>query len=94
MYFKKTTYNFIRKIYKFFCNAKLVSYKKNIYEIFNASRPISLLDIGAAGDIQPRWEVVSKYINYIGIEPDSRSRVSLKKNHKFNIFLFITSKLI
>ena len=91
MYLKKTTYNFVRSIYKFFCNVKLSSYKKNIYEIFNASQPISLLDIGAAGDIEPRWEVVSKYVNYIGIEPDSRSRASLQKKHKFNNYQILDS---
>jgi FkbM family methyltransferase len=34
---------------------------------------IILLDIGAAGDIQPRWKKISKSLNYIGFEPDKRS---------------------
>lgn len=38
---------------------------------------INLLDIGAAGNIEPRWLKVAKYINYTGIEPDDRSNKSL-----------------
>ena len=33
----------------------------------------TLLDIGAAGGIEPRWEKVCESLNYIGIEPDKRS---------------------
>ena len=32
----------------------------------------TLLDIGAAGGIEPRWEKVCESLNYIGIEPDKR----------------------
>ena len=91
MYIKKQTYNLIRLIYKFFCNARLIDFKKNIYEIFKASPPITLLDIGAAGDIEPRWEKVSKFVDYIGIEPDDRSRESLQKKHKFNSYQILNS---
>ena len=91
MYLKKTIYSLIRSIYKFFCDVKLISYKKNIYEIFKASSSISLLDIGAAGDIQPRWKMVSKFIDYVGIEPDSRSRESLQKKHNFNSYKILDS---
>jgi FkbM family methyltransferase len=36
---------------------------------------INLLDIGAAGGIEPRWKKISGSINYFGFEPDERARV-------------------
>tara|TARA_A100001011_G_scaffold360175_1_gene407257 strand:+ start:1321 stop:2283 length:963 start_codon:yes stop_codon:yes gene_type:complete len=39
---------------------------------------LTLIDIGAAGEIEPRWKNFSKNIKYIGFEPDQRSRNSLK----------------
>jgi FkbM family methyltransferase len=41
---------------------------------------ITLIDIGAAGDIEPRWKAVEKNLNYIGFEPDMRSRDQLMNN--------------
>ncbi len=38
---------------------------------------ISLLDIGAAGDIEPRWKKVSSLLDYTGFEPDRRSNAEL-----------------
>jgi len=38
---------------------------------------ITLIDIGAAGDIEPRWKAVQANLNYIGFEPDERSRKEL-----------------
>ncbi|MCW3117150.1 MAG: FkbM family methyltransferase [Chitinophagaceae bacterium] len=38
---------------------------------------ITLIDIGAAMDIEPRWKKVEHFLNYIGFEPDERSRKSL-----------------
>lgn len=35
---------------------------------------VTLADVGAAGDIQPRWKAFSGLVNYIGFEPDERSR--------------------
>ena len=43
---------------------------------------LTLLDIGAAGGIEPRWKKVGKNLNYIGIEPDERSTKELKKLSK------------
>jgi FkbM family methyltransferase len=39
--------------------------------------PLTLIDIGAAGDIEPRWKRVAPALSYIGFEPDERSRLSL-----------------
>ena len=51
---------------------------------------ISLIDIGAAGDLQPRFKAIEKYLNYYGFEPDPRSRKKLlkKKNLCKNYTLF------
>jgi FkbM family methyltransferase len=38
---------------------------------------IHLIDIGAAGDIPPRFAPVQPYIAYTGFEPDDRSRAEL-----------------
>ncbi len=38
---------------------------------------ITLVDIGAAGDIQARWKKIERLIDYIGFEPDERSRNQL-----------------
>jgi FkbM family methyltransferase len=40
---------------------------------------VTLIDIGAAGGIEPRWRHLSRYLNFIGFEPDVRSRESLMK---------------
>ena len=43
---------------------------------------IRLIDIGAAGEIMPKWKRIESHINYYGFEPDKRSREKLltKKN--------------
>ena len=38
---------------------------------------LRLLDVGAAEQIQPRWRRVSRCLDYIGVEPDARSRMEL-----------------
>ena len=53
---------------------------------------LTLLDIGAAGGIEPRWEKVCETLSYIGIEPDERSGKELnqisrsRKTHILNSF--------
>jgi FkbM family methyltransferase len=41
---------------------------------------VTLIDIGAAGEIEPRWKNFSKNIKYVGFEPDARSRETLQNN--------------
>jgi FkbM family methyltransferase len=45
-------------------------------------KSIHLVDIGAAGDIEPRWRSISRFIKYLGFEPDSRSREELINRNK------------
>jgi len=65
-------------------------YEKNNHKLLNNSMKnlllderIVLLDIGAAGDIQPRWKKISSLINYIGFEPDKRSYEQLLQQKNF-----------
>jgi hypothetical protein len=65
--------------------------KKNVVlETLPKFNGVSLIDIGAAGDLQPRFKAIEKYLNYYGFEPDSRSRKKLlkKKNLCKNYTLF------
>ena len=41
---------------------------------------VCLLDIGAAGGVEPRWRPFIQFLNYVCFEPDERSRNSLRKN--------------
>lgn len=38
---------------------------------------LSLVDVGAAGQIEPRWHRVASALDYVGFEPDERSRQGL-----------------
>jgi FkbM family methyltransferase len=42
---------------------------------------LTLIDIGAAGDIEPRWKKVQPILDYIGFEPDQRSRAILQEKN-------------
>ena len=35
---------------------------------------VMLVDIGAAGEVEPRWKPFTKSLNYVGFEPDERTR--------------------
>ena len=41
---------------------------------------ITLVDIGAAGDVEPRWEPCKPLLHYYGFEPDHRTREKLGQN--------------
>ena len=75
------SYIMLRKIYKFFVlkSEKKLSFKLNdILEKLDFKN-ITLIDVGAAGDIIPRWKRIEKYLTYHGFEPDKRSRDKLLK---------------
>ena len=44
---------------------------------------ITFVDVGAADDIDKRWGKYSKLLNYIGFEPDERSKVN-EPNEKYS----------
>ena len=47
---------------------------------------ITLVDIGGAGDVEPRWKPFTKFLNYVGFEPDERSRKDLLSKGSGNTF--------
>ena len=75
--------NYIKKLAKTIKEKRDITNNK-VIELFKLlPNGLTLLDIGAAGGIQPRWEKASKYLNYIGVEPDARSNKELKYKDKF-----------
>lgn len=64
--------------------------KKIFNNFFNSKKSITLVDIGAQGGLEPRWRGLDGYINYCGVEPDSRSNIQLaKKVTNFNEYTII-----
>jgi FkbM family methyltransferase len=47
---------------------------------------ITLLDIGSAGGIEPRWRSCRSQVRYIGVEPDSRSSAALLESSEAKLF--------
>lgn len=41
---------------------------------------ITLLDIGSAGGVEPRWRPYRSQVEYVGVEPDSRSSAALMES--------------
>jgi FkbM family methyltransferase len=55
-------------------NAGLVAGLRRVLE----GDPLTLVDVGAAGGLEPRWQAIAPLVNYVGFEPDERSRVSME----------------
>ena len=55
---------------------------------------ITLVDIGAAGEIMPRWKRIEKKLNYHGFEPDERSRKSLLNKPNVCLSYTIHDKIV
>lgn len=77
----------IRKIWKF------RKHKKNILlrEIAKECGSLTLLDLGSAGDIEPRWVPIAEELNYIGVEPDERSSRLLSNSHNCKNYRIVNS---
>ena len=71
----------MKGLIKKFLNIIFNSEDTLIKELDKQGFNINLLDIGAAGNIEPRWLKIAKYIKYIGIEPDDRSNKDLCNNY-------------
>jgi FkbM family methyltransferase len=75
----------IRNIYLIVKNYSKFFFLKPSIQALNAlpnNGEVTLADIGAAGEVEPRWKNFSKNLNYLGFEPDKRSIkiISNKKN--------------
>lgn len=73
-FFEQSASSFVRSIDKK-NNKKLISAIGKL----PGQTSITLIDIGAAGDIEPRWKKMEPILNYIGFEPDERSRILLEQ---------------
>ena len=82
-FFKKI----IRKIWKARKNKKIILLR----EIAKEAKSLTLLDIGSAGDIEPRWKPIAQELNYIGVEPDIRSSSLLSNSHNCKNYKIINS---
>jgi len=71
----------LRKTINKFFESRILS----VIDVLPNGGIVTLIDIGAAGEIQPRWKPFSKKLKYLGFEPDKRSRDTL--NNKKNDFL-------
>ena len=70
--------NLIRML-RHFTSRKHSSFDTKALSSLLNKNTINLLDIGAAGGIEPRWKKISRKINYFGFEPDERVRVTNPK---------------
>ena len=75
--------NLFKKLAKIIKRNRKTSNDKAIELFKSLPNGLTLLDIGAAGGIEARWEKVCENLHYIGVEPDSRSNMGLEKNNKF-----------
>jgi len=73
----------IRNIYRSFKRILNIFFDSSSLKAITAlpsGGAVTLIDIGAAGEIEPRWKNFSKNIKYVGFEPDVRSRETLQNN--------------
>ena len=76
----------IKKLFNLLENYVNKKFKKrlnnSLFELNKINKDFSLkfVDVGAAEDIHPRWKRISNFVDYIGFEPDKRSRELLVKN--------------
>lgn len=73
-FFEKVARSYIRRIDKK-NNSRLIAAISKL----PVKTSVTLIDIGAAGAIEPRWKKIEPVLNYIGFEPDERSRISLEQ---------------
>ena len=64
-----------RKLNNFFLSPSVQAVKA-----LPSNGEMCLLDIGAAGEVEPRWRSFIQFLNYVGVEPDERSRSTLENN--------------
>ncbi len=72
----------IKKYLKILINLIQSSLSNNVSKAIdklNNLEGINYLDIGAAGEINSRWDSIKKHVNYFGFEPDARSYYELLK---------------
>lgn len=71
------TKRFLSPVKRFFNNRSDKILLSAISKLPSIEQGLTLMDIGAAGEIEPRWKRIEPIINYVGFEPDERSRSML-----------------
>ena len=79
----------IRSILKEIWERKINRKKNLLKKLAREIKKITLLDIGSAGGISPRWSPITKNLHYIGIEPDQRSSEKLSEGFDFKDYQII-----
>ena len=77
-----------QKLFRKIKSKSLMYFDNRTFRVLNSlpnSGQLTFVDIGAAGEIQPRWKPFSRKLNYIGFEPDERSISNIQ--NKSNNFL-------
>lgn len=70
----------IRSVYRFIkkrLNNFYISPSIKALKALPGRGAVCLLDIGAAGEVEPRWKPFIQFLNYVGVEPDERSRSTI-----------------
>lgn len=59
--------------------------KKTLHNVSRllGDQTLTLLDIGSAGGVEPRWKQITHLTSYIGFEPDSRSNLDTSEAGKY-----------
>jgi FkbM family methyltransferase len=68
----------IRRIKKFLNKMRNKKILRVLSTLQMDNTGITLIDIGSAFDIEPRWKQIEPFLNYVGFEPDERSYIHLK----------------
>lgn len=74
----------VRRVYQ----AKWKKLYTNIFRELDTS--LTLLDVGAAGNMEERWFIGKPWINYIGVEPDKRSYDSMPQDKNVKSYSLLT----
>ena len=85
----------IRSILKKVWQRKINKKNNLLRKLAKETQNITLLDIGSAGGIEPRWKPIAEELHFIGIEPDQRSSIELIKKcdfKKYQILLMLVIK--
>ena len=70
--------NLKRSIHRFFVIPSLKALKA-----LPNNGDVVLVDIGAAGEVEPRWKPFTNSLNYVGFEPDERTRKIIRNQSKY-----------
>lgn len=60
-------------------NKKQAAAIKGLIAPCSSEHPLTVLDVGASGGVQNRWDLFAKYLRVIGVEPDAKAHAELVK---------------